>query len=483
MGATPILFVLGSMALIAGVQALNTFGLRKGKVQWANIAQELGLNVVDLGSSGPLLSGLLRGFGVTVGPVGGRSLGIKSPLYVIRISVDGVGKIPSELELRAEKRLASLTKPLAGNDLLTHDAPFDAAVHIQGDEPRTLAALSHETRQTVLALLKQGTTTVNDSKIVLESNASCEEADIKGLTLLAVRLAEQLTLSTKAMPYALAKNALTDPVPQVRSRNLECLLAVRPYVGPHALSAELGYPPSQKEEVNRAAQAALSSDNPRLRLLAAMLLGEETGFAVLKELVEDDDTLAALRAPALLALASLFSRERVEPIVAGALASGSAPLQEAAVLSVGALRAAGLISGVCALLPTAAVPLQLTIAKTLGELGSDAAEAALIELLRHSADEVRVAAAQALGKVGTIRSVEPLLLVKDKLLGDVKKVALQAARAIQGRLGEVEAGRLSVVEPHDGQGALSLASSGGQLSLAQAPVSTNASPAPASKKP
>lgn len=63
-------------------------------------------------------------------------------------------------------------------------------------------------------------------------------------------------------------------------------------------------------------------------------------------------------------------------------------------------------------------------------------------MLEHDADEVRIAAAKALGKMDTTRAVEPLLLVQGKLLSEVKTTAQQAARTIQGRLGDAEAGRL-----------------------------------------
>jgi len=90
-------------------------------------------------------------------------------------------------------------------------------------------------------------------------------------------------------------------------------------------------------------------------------------------------------------------------------------------------------------------------------------------LLAHAASpnaSVRVAVADALGAVGTVRSVETLLPLTQGLLadGDAKAAARAAIAAIQARLGEVEAGRLSVVE--DGlSGAVSVATEAGRVSV------------------
>ena len=470
MGTTTILYILGTIALTAGVKFFEHRSFRKGQDRWQQTAAEMGLSLTNDGAMGPCLIGRLRGFSVNIGTVysGPRNIGITKPMRVLRIYVDGIRKFDPTLILRAEGRLASLTKLVAGNDVRTQDAAFDAAVHIQGDEQRILAVMSHSTRQAVIELLKLGETTVTDSKIVLESDASWEDADIQGLTNLVVSLAERLALPVSSMAHKLAVNALTDSVPEVRKRNLECFFTASAESG--SLLAALVRPHPLKEATAESAQAALTAADPRLRLIGGMLVGEEAGFAALKGLVEEDSIPAEMRAQAMIALASHFARERVEPILATALLAGSAPLVQAAVQSVGATRAVRLTGSVCALAETAGTQLQLEIAKALGALADPEAETTLLSLLGRGEDEVRIAAAQALGRAGTVRAVEPLLLVKNGLLRDVKTPARQAARAIQGRLGNAEAGSLSVVEQEDNKGALSLASEGGALSLANPPA-------------
>lgn len=470
MGTTTILYALGMLALTVGVKAFEQRSFRKDQDRWQKIAAAMGLTLTSDGAMGPCLTGRLRGFSVNIGTVysGSRNIGITKPMRVLRIYVDGIRKFDPALILRAKGRLASLTRLVDDNNVCTQDAAFDAAVHIEGDEQRILAVMSHPARQAVLELLKLGETTVTDSKIVMESDASWEDADIRGLTSLVVSLAERLALPVSAMAHKLAANALTDPIPEVRKRNLECFFTASALSD--SLLAALVHSHPLKEATADSAQAALTAADPRLRLIGGMLVGEEAGFAALTGLVEQDSVPAEVRAQAMAALAAQFARERVEPILATALLAASAPLVTAAVQSVGAARAVGLTGSVCALAETASAPLQIEIAKALGALASPDAEPTLLRLLGSNEDEVRIAAAQALGQAGTVRAVEPLLLVKNGLLRDVKTAARQAARAIQGRLGNAEAGRLSVVEQEDNKGALSLTSEGGELSLANPPT-------------
>jgi hypothetical protein len=85
---------------------------------------------------------------------------------------------------------------------------------------------------------------------------------------------------------------------------------------------------------------------------------------------------------------------------------------------------------------------------------------------------VKRAAAAALGLVGTVRAVEPLLQLAQESLGET---ARDAVRRIQARLGgEAEAGRLSVAAQDAAAGGLSIASAGGELSVAPGEESGNA---------
>lgn len=100
-------------------------------------------------------------------------------------------------------------------------------------------------------------------------------------------------------------------------------------------------------------------------------------------------------------------------------------------------------------------------------------------LLSHAVAEIRGAAARALATAGTIRAVAPLLPLTEGLLhGDVKEAAREAIRSIQARLGDAEAGRVSIAPVESSAGAVSLAGAGGEVSLTDA-RSSNAGAQPA----
>jgi HEAT repeat protein len=115
------------------------------------------------------------------------------------------------------------------------------------------------------------------------------------------------------------------------------------------------------------------------------------------------------------------------------------------------------------------------VARALGKLAQRESEPVVMKLIEHEANEVRVAAAQALAAFGTVAAVEPLLAQTSGVLKDatLKRAALQAISSIQSRLGPVEMGRLSLLEPAPLEGALSIAeeaTGAGALSMADEPL-------------
>jgi hypothetical protein len=219
---------------------------------------------------------------------------------------------------------------------------------------------------------------------------------------------------------ALAENATHDPVPGVRKRNLRHLVE--------------RYPSS--DETRRAAEGAEGDADPEMRLLAAVSLGGERASGVLLALARDSGVRSDLRV------------EAVERLRAA---------RHPAVFEVARDVA-----------PDADAALAQAAARALAELGDARAEPILIQLLGHESLEARSAAAEALGKLGTVRAVEPLLPLTKGLTTSaaLKDAARAAVRAIQGRLGVVEAGRVSLTEEEAHAGALSIASEGGEVSLA-----------------
>ena len=99
------------------------------------------------------------------------------------------------------------------------------------------------------------------------------------------------------------------------------------------------------------------------------------------------------------------------------------------------------------------------VAHALGRIGDPGAEPCLLRLLAFGQSHVRLAAARALGRVGSVAAVEPLLRLTRGLTvpGNLKRAAGEGVTRIQARLGDVEAGRLSLARCEDPEGALSLA--------------------------
>jgi HEAT repeat protein len=109
------------------------------------------------------------------------------------------------------------------------------------------------------------------------------------------------------------------------------------------------------------------------------------------------------------------------------------------------------------------------IAEALGVLGDPATEPALLRLLEDASTQVQCAAARSLGSIGSVLAVEPLMPHTEGLGNAQRRQAARAAIGqIQSRLGNVEAGRVSLAEDAL-SGAVSLAGQGseaaGALSL------------------
>lgn len=94
------------------------------------------------------------------------------------------------------------------------------------------------------------------------------------------------------------------------------------------------------------------------------------------------------------------------------------------------------------------------------------AEDALIGLLEVERADVRIAACRALARVGTIRAVAPIKALDSGFFGseEVRNASHSAVAAIQSRLGDVGAGRVSVVSEG---GEVSVAQVAGQVSVAK----------------
>lgn len=423
------------------------------ELQWTKAAQELGLQYAN-----DEITGALQGCEVAV------RTGYNTP--TTNITVKGGGRFDHDLLLYSQSNWPGTEMGLDPEDVETHDPLFDAHVIVRGNQGRVLAVLNSKTRIAVKQFVDVGFVREGNIEILIPYVIKDSESIVK-LVQRAISVAEQLTQPADAMAQALAENALKDPILEVRTRNRDCLMDLLCGASRRALYSAMKGRHPLKEETLREARHALRSKDPAQRLFAAMLVGDDASFAVLESLAGDDSLPENLRVQTLLTLTALHPWDKVRSIMASLLSSDTPEeVLRWALAAIGIERESTLVGNVCALAASVSDKVARELARTLEKLGDSAAEAALLQLLSRNDTDVRLATVQALRYVGTVRAVEPLLLVEKGRGGAELKIAVRGAiGGIQGRLGSVEAGRLSLVEQEDHAGALSIAHEQGALSL------------------
>jgi hypothetical protein len=338
----------------------------------------------------------VRNFQVTVRRVGGD---VRDH---IDIAVDGGGAIPQGVSVGAfgdESR---------GSDVLTGDPVFDRAVRVAGHEATAVAWLDGRTRELIQAELSRNLK-IQNGVLTIKALDFFLAGNLRPLLSTAVELAERLTMREDEVPQRLLRNLTTETVFTAGRRALELL--------------QLRFP--DHSAAREAIQVALASPAPELRLPAARYLGKQ-GLVHVRELVVSEDVPTDLR---------------LEALVHYALA---APVPEALAL---VERGGGRL---------AEAELSAEAAEALAEVDDSAREPVLLQLLGLAPDSLKVATARGLGPIGTVAAVEPLLVYRDgaEWSDELRQAAGEAIAQIQARLGNVEAGRLSVAAPVAAAGGL-----------------------------
>lgn len=211
--------LVGVALLVGGGLGWLAWGERRSRRSMALVAQRLGLKA-EVDGSGWRMQGAVDGVEVAVerstGPFSGGAM---------RLSLRCPG-IPGDVFLRTEERPGWPRPPAACDGLQVGDPAFDGRICLYGSQDAALAVLRESARKAVLEL----------------SPAICElalardglSAELRGpgpgpdgleRRLRAfVDLAKHLAVGP--VREALAANALSDPAPGVRVRNLEALLEV-----------------------------------------------------------------------------------------------------------------------------------------------------------------------------------------------------------------------------------------------------------------
>ncbi|MEY4546906.1 MAG: hypothetical protein RL685_3101 [Pseudomonadota bacterium] len=365
--------------------------------------------------------------------------------------------IPRNLEVRTGSLLRSAGRLVAGtDDLVLGDPDFDQKVQLSALDAYTCAALSQRARARMLTLLPwQGR--IQQGQVRCQTNWAREQQQQQGPSLevlhSAVALAQLLSVPPDALHQRLAQNALEDAEPAVRLQNLRFLVAAETHTPPELLASTA---------------RALLRDVYSVRLLAAQQLGVQ-GHAALRGLAADGNARLDQRQAAVHSLG-----QGATPDLAGLHALlDSPPSPELLLAALAAVPTTGapLVDSVLGCTQSSYEAVRVAAAQALGVLAQPQTEPALLRLLADDSAEVQQASAEALGALGSVAAVHPLLPLADSLLRpQLRQAARGAIGRIQSRLGTVEAGRVSLAEPHELAGAVDLADApaavrAGELSL------------------
>jgi HEAT repeat protein len=430
--------VLGPLIALIGVGVGIFFAIRAHR-EWKAAAKELGLEITGF-LMFQEMRGEIDGFRIRIRPRGKHGH--------IDIEVDGQGAIPHVLSLGAENLF---TRSLDGEDIQTGHPAFDYRARIFGKPEEAVALLDSATRELVFREVVDEGARVDGGKVTLVHRGM---GGVPDLVRRLVALGKRVSMLPAEVPGRLARNAAEDSLSSVRLRNLTLLQERFP-----ALAETLD-----------ASRAALASDQPNLRLVGARFLGAE-GLDAAEALALSAEVEPDLRRQALQHFFHHTDAGRAVPVLEQLAASSPpAELLPALVEAAGRIRHVPTLERLLGQADGLGDSAVASLAGAVAEANDAAAEEGLLRLLTREAAEVRAAAARALGQVGTVHAVEPLLALTEGLLTSpsVKQAARQAVARIQSRLGDAEAGRLSLAVPAEGAGALSLPGeerAGGELSL------------------
>lgn len=370
----------------------------------------------------------------------------------------GPGRIPATLSLRRDSTFRSLGRFVqGGEDKKIGDEPFDEAVEVSEMDAWVCAALSEEARQQLADLLSRGGE-IRDGTLWLETTdaAADDPAWLPGMLQFFAQLGQRLTVTSDSLHQRLAHNAMHDRSPSVRLQNFQ-------FLAEPSTATLLPLLISTAREL-------LADDHVPVRLAAAVHLDSE-GSSVLDALACNPRVETALRVQALRELGARGG-PGLELLLTKLLGSSSPELVCAALAIIAARHLEALSAAVVKCAANEHAEVRVAAATALGSLAANAAEPVLIRLLSDSSSEVQRASAESLGRVGSVAAVEPLLPLAERLgRAQLRQAARGAIGRIQSRLGNVEAGSLSLADDHELAGALDIAEEPaavriGQVSLA-----------------
>jgi hypothetical protein len=364
------------------------------------------------------------------------------------VQVDTQGRIPHEIELRAESLGTRVSTAWGRRDVESGDPAFDETVCARGPEILVTALLDRRARPAVFELVNRGGSVLDGTLRTCEPRLRIEDLPgvVEGLLEITAHLRRPADVVERLC-------AIAREDPQLGARL-------------HALSLLTGRL-ADDPRVRVLCSELLNASEEGLRLDAAAFLGSE-GREALLAIARNvpGDNPHAVRA------IRKLGRRLTSDEAGGILdAARRADCRDVALAVIDALALIG-DEGALRHLPTVRAltdaELAVAVVTALGRSGNPAAEDRLKSALDDDRPDVTRAAIEALGRVGTVSAIEWLRRVAAVGERSLRGPARQAMAAIQSRLPGASPGQLSIATGEEGQ--LSIADArGGRVSLSADP--------------
>jgi hypothetical protein len=352
---------------------------------------------------------------------------------------------PHMLQVQPRQGWARLKALVSRESIDAHDPDLNAVAAIYGEPFFAASLLNAAARRAIIdAITAYDVEIIHGDAVIERTNPVSDPDELEAMLRAVARVGDALALRG-SLPDRLLSSVVSDPIPAVRLRCLDLLL-------------DLPTDPTQRH----AAQTALQSTSPAVRLRAATFLGPD-GFDTLARLALDPDAPPSMRGKSLEYLAFQAPAAVVVPLIAPALASATPEVIRAAAVAAARHQHRAAFNTLQRLIDhpaTHADPdTDAAIARALGRLGDVPSQPILQKLLDSPHDPVRVAAAESLGFIGDTEAVASLLPLTQggRASTTLKQTARAAVEAIQARARGAGAGQLA------------LSNDGGDLSLIDLP--------------
>lgn len=361
--------------------------------------------------------------------------------------VSATGEIPDTLNIGERPQLASFQR--LGVD--SGDRAFDQTILVEGDTASAVAVLTHETRKQVLDFISGGGTVQAGRVEKTVRGGLRARNDLRHEIEGALRVAQGLSLQEE--PWVrLRTNSTTDPITEVRLRNLTTLVRGNP----------------KSEITQKALISALRDADPQIRLFGARFAGSEA-TSVLCNLTGTGYGIT-VRCEAIRLLGRLVAEPEARTRLLRLLSDPSLEIAVAAIRALAGSQLEAVIEELIQESQSATGAVATALVDALAEHQHPEIEDALLRFLVSGDSETMASAATVLGIQGSLKSVEPLMKLATGrgVDGEVAIAARDAINRIQARSGGAERGGLAIVSA-DERGGLALAAEAGALSTT-APV-------------